>query len=143
MLVADILRDKGSAVVTVTPEVTVDEVVGLMALHGVGALVVSSDGSHVEGLVNERDVVLALAAQGREALAWTAGDICRASTPTRPGDPIERVMGVMTERRLRHLPVVVDGELRGIVSIGDVVKSRLAELEQEREVLADYISRAR
>lgn len=143
MLVADILRDKGNAVVTVTPEVTVDEVVGLMALHGVGALVVSSDGSHVDGLVNERDVVLALAAQGRDSLSWTAGDICRTVTDTRPGDPIERVMSVMTERRFRHLPVVVDGELHGIVSIGDVVKSRLAELEQEREALTDYIARTR
>ncbi len=141
MLVSDILRGKGTDVVTVAPQLTVAELVSLLAEHRIGAVVVSSDGRHVDGIVSERDVVGALAAHGAGALTRTVGDICtRVVALADPGDRLDQVMSVMTERRFRHLPVIVDGELHGIVSIGDVVKSRMSELEEEQKALTNYIT---
>jgi len=138
MRVSDVLRSKGSRVETIPAEATV-----LICLHrlrtlGIGALVVSSDGEHVEGIVSERDVVRALAEHGSDLLDMRVRDLMTRSVATcRPDDGIRHVMAEMTRRRVRHLPVVSDGTLCGIVSIGDVVKSRLDELELETQVLRD------
>jgi CBS domain-containing protein len=144
MIVSDILRSKGTDVVSVGPEATVASVAQLMARHCIGAVVVSADGSHVDGVVSERNVVMALALRGADALNALAREICTPDVAvTHPGDSIENLMEVMTERRLRHLPVVVDGRLSGMVSIGDVVKLRLSELDEERSALARYITGTR
>lgn len=141
MLVSDILRQKGSAVVTVDPGLTVEALVALLAERRIGAVVVSSDGTTVEGIVSERDIVSALASQGTAALGSSVGSICTSEVQTAlPGDRIDSLMAVMTEGRFRHLPVVVDGALQGIVSIGDVVKARMSELEDEQQALTSYIT---
>lgn len=141
MLVSEVLRSKGSAVLTLPPEALVASLIGLLAQHRVGAVVVSSDGEVVEAIVSERDVVRALAADGADALASNIGSICTFNVvTTTPGDRIESLMSVMTEGRFRHVPVVEGGKLAGIISIGDVVKARMAELESEHEALTDYIT---
>jgi CBS domain-containing protein len=141
MLVSDILRHKGHTVVTVTPELEVDAFVALLADQRIGAAVVSPDGIRVEGIVSERDVIFALAAHGPHVLTWSVGEICsREVAVALPADHLDDIMGVMTERRVRHLPVVVEGELRGIVSIGDVVQMRVSELEEEQKALTSYIT---
>ncbi|MGI8693492.1 MAG: CBS domain-containing protein [Geodermatophilaceae bacterium] len=141
MRIHDVLRHKGSAVATVTPEATVDELLAALSEHGVGALVVSSDGQAVEGIVSERDVVRRLHDNGADLLGRTVSSIMTSSVYTcAPEDLIDDLMRAMTERRIRHIPVVVDGQLRGIVSIGDIVKFRIDELETERRQLENYIS---
>lgn len=141
MLVSDILRHKGHAVVTVTPELQVDAFVALLADQRIGASVISPDRTRVTGIVSERDVILALAAHGNQVLTWQVSEICsRDVAIARPADKLDHIMGVMTERRIRHLPVVVQGELRGIVSIGDIVKARVSELEEEQKALTGYIT---
>jgi CBS domain-containing protein len=136
----DVLRGKGNQVVTISPQATVTELLALLAEHNVGALVVSSDGTSVAGIVSERDVVRLLngtpdAGEVRVSAIMTA----QVHTCT-PDDLIDNLMRLMTEQRIRHVPVVVDGALAGIVSIGDVVKSRIGELEFEREQLSNYIA---
>ena len=141
MLVSDILRHKGHTVVTVKPELEVDAFVTLLADQCIGAAVVSPDGLRVEGIVSERDVILALATLGQQVLTWSVSEICSRDVATAlPSDKLDQIMSVMTERRTRHLPVVVEGELRGIVSIGDVVKARVSELEEEQKALTSYIT---
>jgi CBS domain-containing protein len=142
MRIADVLRRKGDLVVTVRPEETVRGLLALLAEHGVGALVVSRDGRTVEGIVSERDVVRRLHADGARLLDATVGDIMTSEVHTcTPQDHVNDLMRTMTEARVRHIPVLVDGELRGIVSIGDVVKHRIDELTDERDHLTAYISR--
>ena len=141
MLISDILRGKGSDVVTVRPEATVAFLIGLLAEHRIGALVVSGDGVAVDGIVSERDVVRALAARGADVLSETVDQICtRDVTTASPSTKVADLRQVMTEGRFRHVPVVIDGRLQGIVSIGDVVKSSMRELESEREALTNYIT---
>jgi CBS domain-containing protein len=141
MLVSDILRHKGHAVVTVPPELEVDVFVALLADQRIGSAVISPEGIRVAGIVSERDVILALAAHGPEVLTWHVSEICsREVTTALPTDKLDHIMSVMTERRIRHLPVVVGGEMRGIVSIGDVVKARVSELEEEQRALTNYIT---
>ncbi len=140
MKINDVLRGKGNQVVTISPEATVTELLALLAEHNVGALVVSPDGAEVAGIVSERDVVRLL--HGTP----DAGDVRVSAIMTSqvhtcgPDDLIDNLMRLMTDRRIRHVPVVVDGALAGIVSIGDVVKTRIGELEFEREQLSNYIS---
>ena len=141
MLVTEILRAKGPGVVTVAPGSTVRALLDTLAEHGIGAVVVSTDGRSVEGIVSERDVVRALAARGAAVLDEQVGGLATRDVATTGTDSrLEDLMATMTERRFRHLPVVVDGALTGIVSIGDVVKHRMLELESEREALAGYIA---
>jgi CBS domain-containing protein len=143
MRISDILRSKGSSVVTVSPQATVDSLIALLAEHHIGALVVSGDGSSVDGIVSERDIVRALAARGPSVLSATVDQIHTADVTTAdPGTRLDELMHVMTDGRFRHVPVVVDGQLQGIVSIGDVVKARITDLEVEREALAGYITSA-
>jgi CBS domain-containing protein len=136
----DVLRGKGNQVVTISPEATVTELLALLAEHNIGAVVVSPDGSSVGGIVSERDVVRLM------NRTPDAGDVQVSAIMTAevrtcgPDDHIDNLMRLMTDRRIRHVPVVVDGALIGIVSIGDVVKTRIGELEFEREQLSNYIS---
>ena len=141
MRVTDVLRNKGDLVVTVTPEHSVKDLLDLLSEHGVGALVVSIDGSSVDGIVSERDVVRKLQQHGPDLLSSPVREIMTASVHTvRTDADLEDLMRMMTERRFRHLPVVDgDGLLIGIVSIGDVVKHRIDELQVERDQLTAYI----
>ena len=141
MLIVEILRAKPGPVVTVPPDTTVRELLAMLARHGIGACVVSGDGRGVDGMVSERDVVRALAARGPGVLDEPVSAICTVDvhTTTRQART-EELMTVMTEKRFRHVPVVEDGVLVGIVSIGDVVKQRTSELEAESAAMSAYIS---
>ncbi|GGN29904.1 histidine kinase [Actinoplanes lobatus] len=141
MRISDILRVKGGQVVTVNPDATTERLLGVLAEHRIGAAVVSRDGVVVDGIVSERDVVRALAARGATVLTEPVSAIATTQVRTvTPDSRLEDVERLMTERRFRHVPVVVDGVLRGVVSIGDVVKNRIDELETERSELAGYIT---
>ncbi|GAB1642289.1 CBS domain-containing protein [Krasilnikovia sp. MM14-A1259] len=141
MRISDVLRAKGDKVVTVPPETHVARLLAVLAENRIGAVVVSREGSTVEGIVSERDIVRALAARGSAVLAEPVTAILTAEVHTiAPDAQLDEVERMMTERRFRHVPVVVDGSLRGIVSIGDVVKKRIDELETERSELTGYIT---
>jgi CBS domain-containing protein len=142
MLIAEVLRRKGSLVATVTPDSSVAVAVGRLAEHGVGALVVSVDGAHIDGIVSERDVVRHLHHAGARLLDERVRTIMTVDVRTcSPNDTVDDLMVVMTEHRIRHLPVVEGEALVGIVSIGDVVKSRIGDLEGERNDLIAYVTR--
>jgi CBS domain-containing protein len=144
MRINDVLRVKGAEVVTVTPDTTVRHLLQVLAEHKIGAVVVSVDGTSVDGIVSERDVVRAFAQRGAAVMSEPVTEIYTAEVRTvTPETTLDDVMRLMTEHRMRHAPVVVDGTLRGLVSIGDVVKHRMDELETERAALSDYITTAR
>jgi CBS domain-containing protein len=144
MRISEVLRVKGGQVVTVSPTTDVRQLLQVLAEHRIGAVVVSEDGNSVAGIVSERDIVRALAERGPAVISEPVTAIYTADVHTvDPNAQIEDLMKIMTERRVRHLPVVSDGELKGIVSIGDVVKRRIDELESERSALANYISGGR
>ena len=144
MRISDLLRVKGAQVVTVPPDTTVRRLVTVLADHRIGAVVVSGDGASVDGIVSERDIVRALALRGTSVMSEQVTAIYTADVHTvTPETELDDVARMMTERRIRHAPVTVDGGLRGIVSIGDVVKSRIGELESERAALTDYITGTR
>lgn len=142
MKVRDILSHKGRNVVTVRPDSTVATAVHRLMLERIGALVVSDDGSRVLGIFSERDVVRIVAERGADALA---PDLPVEQVMTRhvltcgQDDTVKDVMTTMTQRRIRHLPVMEEGRMIGMVSIGDVVKNRLEEVELEANVLREYI----
>jgi CBS domain-containing protein len=141
MRISDVLRGKSGKVVTVVPDTPVDRLLAVLAEHRIGAAVVSRDGSTVDGIVSERDVVRALAVRGAAVLTEPVSAIQTTDVfTTAPDAGLAEVERVMTERRFRHVPVVVDGALHGIVSIGDVVKRRIDELESERSELTGYIT---
>ena len=126
-------------VITIHPDATVRELVGLLAEHNVGALVVSEDGSSVHGIVSERDVVRRLQ-EDEAVLDNPVSAIMTADVRTCTGDQrVNDLMEIMTSGRFRHIPVVDEGRLTGIVSIGDVVKNRMSELEFERDQLDSYV----
>jgi CBS domain-containing protein len=140
MRIADLIRTKGGPVVTVRPDDTVARVIELLDDKGIGALVVSEDGSSVAGIVSERDVVRNLHHVGGALLNQLVSSIMTVDVYTcGPDDDIEELARQMTERRFRHAPVVVDSQLRSIVSIGDIVKSRIDALQVERDQLVGYI----
>jgi CBS domain-containing protein len=144
MRISDLLRVKGTQVVTVTADTTVRHLLAVLAEHRIGAVVVSRDGTSVDGIASERDIVRALAKRGAAVLSEEVRAIYTAEVHTvMPQTPLEEVMRMMTVHRVRHAPVVVDGGLRGIVSIGDVVKNRIDELETERAHLTNYITGTR
>ena len=144
MRISDVLRVKGTQVITVTPDTKVQHLLAVLAEHRIGAAVVSRDGTSVDGIVSERDIVRALAQRGAAVMSEQVTAIYTADVHTvTPETELEEVARMMTERRVRHAPVTVNGGLRGIVSIGDVVKSRIGELETERAHLTDYISGTR
>lgn len=141
MLVRDILSGKGSDVATIPPDADVARLVALLADHGIGALVVSSTGTSVDGIVSERDIARALHRHGAALMTLTVADLMTADVKTcAPADEVQHLAELMTTGRFRHLPVV-DGEaLVGIVSIGDVVKKRIEALTDEAEQLMNYVS---
>jgi CBS domain-containing protein len=139
--VSSLLAQKGSAVVTISSTATVADAVAELERHGIGALVVSADGAHIDGIVSERDVVRALGHRGAALLEEPVGAIMTAQVVTAsPHDEVESLMSTMTDNRVRHVPIVADGCLCGLVSIGDVVKSRIGELEKDRQELVEYIT---
>ena len=141
MRISDVLRVKGTQVVTVTPDTRVRHLLAVLAEHRIGAVVVSGDGTSVDGIASERDIVRALARRGAAVMSEPVTAIFTAEVRTvTPETPLEDVMRLMTELRVRHAPVVADGALAGIVSIGDVVKNRIDELETERPALTGYIT---
>ena len=142
MNVQSILGGKGSAVETIAQTATLADAVRQLGERRIGALVVSGDGQAIEGILSERDVVRATAAAGEAALQHHVGSVMSTDVVTCScGDGVDQLMSLMTERRIRHLPVVDDhGHLAGIISIGDVVKARLLQLEHENEALSQYIS---
>jgi len=140
MRIADVLRSKGNDVATIPPGASVGDLIAELATHNVGALPVVEDGALV-GIVSERDVVRRLNAGGADLLSGPVRDIMSTSVTTcSPGDAVVDLARVMTAGRFRHLPVLEGGTLVGIVSIGDLVKARIDQLETEREQLQSYIT---
>ena len=141
MRIADLLRSKGTAVATATPETTVTALLAGLAEHNVGAMVVVAEDGSIAGIVSERDVVRRLNDRGPAILDGPVSAIMtKLVASCRPEDSVDQLSVLMTERRIRHVPVLVDGRLAGIVSIGDVVKTRMQELEHNTEQLQAYIS---
>ncbi len=147
MRIADILRVKGAAVATVTESTTVTGLLAELAVHNIGAMVViaSPGAGHgaagIVGVVSERDVVRRLHEHGPELLRRPVAEIMSDVAVTcRPDDPVDDLAALMTNNRVRHVPVLDDGRLVGIVSIGDVVKNRMEELQSERQQLRAYIT---
>ncbi len=143
MQVAELLRSKGSTVATVTSETTIDQIIEVLRSANIGAVIVSTDGEAIEGIVSERDIVRALH-PSIELSKKTASEIMTSDVITcSMSDHLDALISLMTERRIRHLPVAVDGVFAGIVSIGDVVKHRENELEHEAQALTEYIQHGR
>ena len=143
MNVETILRAKGSAVATIRPDETVGVAVKQLIDRNIGALVVSNDGDSVDGIISERDIVHGLADHGTALLSLKVAEMMTRRVATcELSDSVDQLMAEMTNRRIRHFPVVQDGRLRGIVSIGDVVKSRLDEVEYEARSLRSFIAGA-
>lgn len=144
MFAHEILGRKGSDVATVTPESSIAAAIGMLREHNVGALVVSADGRAVAGIISERDVVRHLADEGAAVLDRQVSELMNTDVAAcSPDDHVDALMNLMTERRIRHLPVLVDGALAGLVSIGDIVKSRVDELEAAEKQLVEYIRTGR
>jgi CBS domain-containing protein len=141
MTISTILKAKGNAVVTIDPGMPVMRVAKTLADHKIGAVVVVDGAGAVQGIVSERDIVLALAAGGVSRLEAPASAIMTSPVITcQPTDTVNRIMSEMTARRFRHFPVVEKGNLVGIVSIGDIVKMRIADAEMETAAMRDYIT---
>jgi len=140
MRIHDVLASKPSAeVVTIAPDASVRDLLALLAEHNVGAVVVSGDGETVDGIVSERDVVRRLH-DDEAVLGGAVAAIMTSDVETcRPDTTVDDLRVLMTERRIRHVPVVTDGRLTGIISIGDVVKSSLDQLQFERDQLDSYV----
>jgi CBS domain-containing protein len=141
MRVKDILNKKGAEVATIDPDATIAEAVALLHGKRIGAVVVSADGVTIGGILSERDVVGALATVGPDLLTASVRRFMTADVLTcEPDDELRTLAITMTDKRFRHMPVTVNGRLAGIVSIGDVVKHRVDELQTEHDQLIDYIS---
>ncbi|HSP24624.1 MAG TPA: CBS domain-containing protein [Saliniramus sp.] len=141
MTVQHILAEKGTGVVSIGPELSLADASRLLSEKKIGAVVVSGDGNTVDGILSERDIIRALAREGAAALDMKISRYMTADVVTcnKTAD-MDHLMQVMTHGKFRHIPVVEDDQLVGIVSIGDVVKRRLAEIENEHKALKDYIA---
>ncbi|MFF3664895.1 CBS domain-containing protein [Microtetraspora malaysiensis] len=140
MLIRTVLRRKGTDVVTVPPDATVTELLAVLAERNIGAVVVSEDGLAITGIVSERDVVRRLADRGAAVFDLPVSAIMTTEVHTcTPEANVDELRRTMTNHRVRHVPVVREGRLAGIVSIGDVVKSSIDDLETENEALVGYI----
>ena len=143
MSVSHILKSKGCDVVTVAPTASVAAIAEILARRRIGAVIVSSDGERIAGIVSERDVVRVLAEKGAASLVLRADAIMSHPVKTcEEGDSEIEIMAMMTENRIRHLPVVAGGKLAGMISIGDVVKSRIEAIEREAAEMKAYIAGA-
>jgi CBS domain-containing protein len=141
MHVAAVIKRKGSNVVSIAPDRTTAEAVNLLIKNGIGAVLVLDGTGTIHGILSERDIINGLSRHGADALtqpvdALMTRDVLRCS----PHDTIAEVMEVITERRTRHLAVIEDGKLAGLISIGDVVKQRLIDTNLEVETLRGYVS---
>ena len=140
MRIADVLKNKGAGVLTVGPDMSVADLLASLVTRNVGAMVVVADGAPV-GIVSERDVVRRLHEFGADLLARPVSDIMTAEVITcTPSDDLDSLSALMTTNRVRHVPVLENGHLSGIVSIGDVVKTRMEQLEAHQEQLEAYIT---
>ncbi|MGY1600858.1 CBS domain-containing protein [Geodermatophilus sp. SYSU D00815] len=143
MQISQVLRRKGHEVATIEAAVSVRDALAVLAQHGIGALIVSADGNRIDGILSERDIARGLHQRGAGLLAEPVSSVMTAEVHTcRPTASVHELAQAMTDRRIRHVPVVEGDRLVGIVSIGDVVKARLDELEAERASLVDYIQHA-
>jgi CBS domain-containing protein len=143
MAVAHILRQKGQSVVTVSPSDTIQTIVDTLATHRIGAVVVVDEQGAIAGIVSERDVVRAMSRDAAGVLTRTARQVMTEKVRTcTPADSEADLMQLMTDNRIRHLPVVVNGRLAGMISIGDVVKHRIEMIEREAEEMKTYIASA-
>ncbi len=141
MKISDVLRKKGSAVITVAPHETIASLLTLLAQHNIGAVVVSPDGAEVVGIVSERDIVRHLVRRGAELLSATVAEIMTEDVYTStPDDDVVDIAATMTDHRIRHIPVIEEGKLASIVSIGDIVKARMDQLAEERDHFEAYIT---
>ncbi len=141
MNVATILKQKGRAVTTAGPGVTLQEIANKLSAKRIGAIVIVGAGGEVAGIISERDIIRALGVHGGNCLKLPVGDVMTRQVVTcQETDTLDELMAMMTARRFRHLPVVTDGALVGIVSIGDVVKHHVAEVEMEATAMRDYIA---
>ena len=144
MIVSAILKGKGSAVITAEPTESLLAISNLIAKHRIGAVIISEPGGALLGILSERDVVNAVAASGARALDKPASEVMTRNLLTcEPGNSVDELMTIMTRSRVRHLPVVEQGRLVGIVSIGDVVKCKLDEASAEVGLLRDYVMAGR
>lgn len=140
MRISDVVKRKGDTVITVRSDASVTDLLDLLAEHRIGAVVVSDDGQSVDGIVSERDIVRHLHTHGSAVLEQPVSSIMTREVQTcAPEDELDALEHTMTEHRIRHVPVVIDGHLTAIVSIGDVVKHRMTDLQAERDQLSAYI----
>jgi CBS domain-containing protein len=143
MNVQAILRTKGRSVVTIHPDASIERAIAVLRQRGIGALVVSEDGEAVAGILSERDLVEAMGRYGADLLQLSVSEVMSCPVVScKPDDSVAELMAEMTNRRMRHFPVVQDGRLCGIVSIGDLVKSRLDEIEYEAHSMRSFIAGA-
>ncbi len=143
MFVSNILEEKGHHIVSVGPKERIDEIAKVMTRERIGAVLVRDETGTLVGILSERDIVAGVARQGCGCLDLPAHDLMTTDVATcKLADSVPQVMGTMTEQRIRHLPVVEDSQLIGLISIGDVVKHRLAEVESEAERMREYITTA-
>jgi CBS domain-containing protein len=143
MTVATILSEKGRNVVTSPPDVTLRQIAVELMRHGIGALVITDDAGAVLGLISERDLVAAIAAFGARALEEPVAEHMQTNLVNAyENDTIDTTMQIMTLERRRHMPVMRDGRLAGLVSIGDVVKHRIRVIEEEHRAMREYIAQA-
>ena len=141
MHVAAILKEKGRAVETAGLQTTVMDVAARLSARRIGAIVITAADGSIAGIISERDVIRVIGQHGASALDWPVSEAMTRTVQTcRESDTIDTLMSVMTARRFRHLPVLENGQLVGIVSIGDVVKHRVAEVEHEATMMRDYIT---
>ncbi|MFB6247497.1 MAG: CBS domain-containing protein [Salinibacter sp.] len=140
MIAEDILRRKGRDTITVAPGATLKAAADILSEHDIGALVVTEEGNRVVGVLSERDIVRALSTDGPDALGTTVRDVMTEEVFTcTPEDKVKDLMERVTHRRVRHLPVVEDTTVDGMISIGDLLKTRLQEMETEKQVLQDRL----
>lgn len=141
MNVASILKEKGRAVATANPDATLQDICEKLSLKRIGAVVIVAEGGKVAGIISERDIIRAIAKQGCDALNLRVGEIMTQDIETcQENDPIDELMEAMTKGRFRHLPVIEDDALVGIISIGDVVKNHVAEVEMEVSAMRSYLA---
>ncbi len=141
MLIAEILRGKGSGVQTTTAQATLQSAINVLASQRIGVLVVSSNGRSIDGILSERDIVRGLANESEDFGGYVVGDLMTSKVFTcSPDDTVASVMELMDEKRIRHVPVAVNNELAGVVSIRDVLNARLREAEAEQKEMAGYIA---
>lgn len=144
MRIAEMLESKGDRVATIGPDDRISDAIDMLAEWGIGALVVSSDQKHIEGILSERDIVRSFAKEHELTMRLRVSDLMTKEVVTcDPQDTADSMMGLMTENRIRHVPVVDDDVLVGLISIGDVVSGRFQELEAEAIALHDYITLGR